>query len=55
VLAVSYGGPLNLFGYKGTPLPKATTQKSNGGFGSFGNLGHSSGTAKPRSLPARPT
>src|SRR5258708_26022993 len=38
VLAVSYGGTLQLFGYKGTPLPKATQQ--NGGFkGVFGNLG----------------
>jgi hypothetical protein len=34
VLAVSYGGTLQLFGYKGTPLAKATTTTKRGGFGS---------------------
>src|SRR6185437_2720309 len=42
VLAVSYGGTLELFGYKGTPLPKAPPPKHNvfnPFFNSFGGQG----------------
>src|SRR5262249_7036254 len=38
VFAVSYGGTLQLFGYKGTPLAKATT-RNNGGNNGGGGLG----------------
>jgi hypothetical protein len=47
VFAVSYGGALQLFGYKGTPLPKGTTttRSRGGGFqGFFGSNQASSGT-----------
>ena len=41
VRGVSYGGTLKLFGYKGTPLPKASLRHPlfNGFNGFFGNLG----------------
>ncbi len=60
VLAVSYGGTLNLFGYKGTPLPKAAPTRLFHGFfhgfqGFFGGNGgfNSQGTFNaPRTLGA---
>src|SRR5262249_39374935 len=47
VIAVSYGGTLQLFGYKGTPLAKAPARnngghKGGGGLGLFPGIGGSS-------------
>ena len=47
VLGVSYGGTLQLFGYKGTPLPKAPPRRhaefqffgDQGTFNSLGTMG----------------
>ena len=46
VLAVSYGGTLQLFGYKGTPLPKAPPRRRHADSGSSAIRGHSTPRAQ---------